>query len=214
MGNRISRKQLASLTWDGLCKAFPDSDCTLDSDSAERLAIRGILSAQCTDVRVNIVAKELFDKYSTMDELASLSLEEITEVIKPCGLTKTKSKAIQTFAKLYCAKWGGSVPNDVDMLMECPGVGRKIANLIVGEIYGTPAVVVDTHCKRVMYRIGITDETDPVKVEKDLNKYFEEDTWIKLGHRSVDLGRKFCTAKSPSCDICPLNEFCKKRTGT
>lgn len=211
MGKRISRKQLASLTWEGLCKAFPNTMCSLDIDKPERLAIRGILSAQCTDVRVNIVAKDLFDKYPSMEDISSLSMDEISEIIKPCGLIKSKGKAILTFANLYCTKWGGSVPNDVDLLMECPGVGRKIANLIVGEIYGTPAVVVDTHCKRVMYRIGITDETDPLKVEKDLCKYFEEDTWINLGHRAVDLGRKYCTAKNPTCDICPLNEFCKKR---
>ncbi|MCQ2515767.1 MAG: endonuclease III [Saccharofermentans sp.] len=213
MNKRISRKQLASLTWNGLCKQFPNTHCSLDSDNPERLAIRGILSAQCTDVRVNIVAKELFNQYPTMDDVKSLSMEEICEIIRPCGLIKSKGNAILSFANLYCSKWNRCVPNDVEMLTECPGVGRKIANLIVGEIYGTPAVVVDTHCKRVMYRIGITDETDPLKVEKDLCKYFPEETWIDLGHRAVDLGRSFCTAKNPSCDTCPLSEFCKKRVG-
>lgn len=208
---RISRKQLASMTWIELCRLFPDSECTLDNDSAERLAIRGILSAQCTDVRVNIVARELFSKYPSLEDISKLSLEQIADIIKPCGLTKSKSKAVFSFANLYCTKWDKTVPNDVDMLIECPGVGRKIANLIVGEIYGTPAIVVDTHCKRVMYRIGITDETDPIKVEKDLCKYFEKNAWIKLGHRAVDLGRSYCTAKNPSCDSCPLNVFCRKR---
>lgn len=214
MSCSVSRKQLANLTWDGLCKAFPDTHCSLDTDKPERLAIRGILSAQCTDIRVNIVASELFSLHPTMESIMTLSMDEISAIIKPCGLIKSKGNAILSFARLYCTKWGNSVPNDVDMLMECPGVGRKIANLIVGEIYGTPAVVVDTHCKRVMYRIGITNETDPVKVEKDLCKVFPEETWINLGHRAVDLGRSFCTAKNPSCDTCPLNEFCKKRVNS
>lgn len=205
------RKKLADLTWDALVKAFPDAACSLDYDAPERLAIRGILSAQCTDVRVNITSAELFAKYPTMKDIASVDEDKIAAVIKPCGLYKSKAKSVKTFALLYENEWGGTVPNDVEVLMKCPGVGKKIANLIVGEVYGTPALVVDTHCKRVMYRIGLTDNSDPLKVEADVCKLFSEETWIALGHLAVELGRTFCTSRKPSCDSCPLSSFCKKR---
>ena len=208
-----NRKKLADLTWKTLSEAFPDSSCSLDADNPERLAIRGILSAQCTDVRVNITAKELFGRAPSMEDVVKLPEEELISIIKPCGLYKSKAKSIRTFAELYCGEWGGKVPNDVKALMKCPGVGKKIANLIVGEIYGTPAVVVDTHCKRVMKRIGITDNDDPLKVEADIVEVFPEETWIKLGHRAVDLGRTYCDARAPKCVECPLTDFCRKRVG-
>ena len=162
--SRIGKKQLAVLTWDALNKAFPDSSCSLDTDRPERLAIRGILSAQCTDVRVNLTAKDLFAKWPEPEDIAAADIEEIKEMIRPVGLTGSKSKSVKVFAEKLTGEWEGKIPNDVDVLMEVPGIGRKIANLIVGEIYGTPAIVVDTHCKRVMYRIGITDSKDPAGV--------------------------------------------------
>ena len=137
--------------------------------------------------------------------------EVIADIIRPGGLTASKTKSVIAFAKKMTDEWNGVIPDDVDLLMEVPGIGRKIANLIVGEIYNTPAVVVDTHCKRVMKRIGITDSSDPSKVEKDIMSVFPEEQWIKIGHLSVDLGRKYCTAKSPKCDECPLAPFCKRR---
>ena len=146
-----------------------------------------------------------------MKSIANEDPAVIAGIIKPCGLTASKTRSVIAFAKKMTEEWNGSVPNDVDLLMEVPGIGRKIANLIVGEIYGTPAVVVDTHCKRVMKRIGITESTDPAKVEKDIMKVFPEEQWIKIGHLSVDLGRKYCTAKSPDCSECPLVSFCKRR---
>ena len=208
---KADRIQLAKKTLDALLNAFPDSCCSLDSDKPERLSIRGILSAQCTDVRVNITAQELFAKYPSMEDILNMPDEELIRIIKPCGLYKSKGKSVKAFADLYVNEWGGKVPNDVDALMKCPGVGKKIANLIVGEIYGTPAVVVDTHCKRVMYRIGITDNTDPIKVEEDICAVFPVDSWIGLGHMAVSLGRTYCTAQKPSCDTCPLTGFCAKR---
>ena len=208
---RTGGKALALKTYETLEFAFPDSICSLEIDLPERLAIRGILSAQCTDKRVNITARELFDKFPEMSDIADQDPEVIASVIKPCGLTGSKTKSVIAFAKKLTGEWGGIVPNDADLLMEIPGIGRKIANLIVGEIYGTPAVVVDTHCKRVMKRIGITDSNDPAKVEKDIMKVFPEEQWIKIGHLSVDLGRKYCTAQSPKCDECPLASFCKRR---
>ena len=204
-------KAFALKTYDALSFAFPDSQCSLETDLPERLAIRGILSAQCTDKRVNITARELFEKFPDMQAIANEDPEVIASIIKPCGLTSSKTKSVIAFAQKMTGEWGGKVPNDTELLMEVPGIGRKIANLIVGEIYGTPAVVVDTHCKRVMKRIGITESSDPAKVEKDIMKVFPEDTWIRLGHLSVDLGRKYCIAQSPKCDECPCASFCARR---
>ena len=211
MAGNNSKKALADKIFNALSIEFPDSTCSLDYDWPQNLAIRGILSAQCTDKRVNITAKELFEKYPDMESIANEDPEAIAAVIKPCGLTASKTKSVIAFAKKMSGEWGGKVPNDFEILMEVPGIGRKIANLIVGEVYGTPAVVVDTHCKRVMKRIGITDSTDPAKVEKDIMKVFPEEQWIKIGHLSVDLGRKYCTAQSPKCDVCPCAPFCKRR---
>ena len=210
-GNISKYKTLAAKIYDALSTEFPDSTCSLDYDCPQNLSIRGILSAQCTDKRVNITATDLFNKYPDMESIANEDPEAIAAIIKPCGLTASKTKSVMAFAKKMTGEWGGKVPNDVDLLMEVPGIGRKIANLIVGEIYGTPAVVVDTHCKRVMKRIGITESSDPAKVEKDIMKAFPEEQWISIGHLSVDLGRKYCTAQSPKCGECPCMSFCKRR---
>lgn len=212
MAAAISKiRSLAEKTYTALSTEFPDSTCSLDYDCPQNLSIRGILSAQCTDKRVNITAKELFAKYPDMESIADEDPEAVAAIIKPCGLTASKTRSVMAFAKKMTGEWGGKVPDDVDLLMEVPGIGRKIANLIVGEVYGTPAVVVDTHCKRVMKRIGITESSDPAKVEKDIMKVFPEEQWISIGHLSVDLGRKYCTAQSPKCDSCPCVSFCKRR---
>ena len=208
---KLSRKKLAVEVWDRLNEAFPDSCCSLDSGPAWQLSIRGILSAQCTDKRVNITAGELFEIFKTPEQLDAAQTEEVEEIIRPCGLYKAKAASLKTFVNLLVNEWGGEVPKDRDELMRVPGIGRKIANLILGECYGIPAVVVDTHCKRVMYRIGITDSRTPAGVEKDILKYFPEDEWIKLGHLSVDLGRNYCRAGRPLCESCPLSGVCGRR---
>ncbi len=210
-GNNSKNKALANKIFDALSREFPDSTCSLEYDCPQNLAIRGILSAQCTDKRVNITATDLFAKYPDMESIAREDPEAIAAIIKPCGLTASKTKSVMAFAEKMTGEWRGVIPNDVDLLMEVPGIGRKIANLIVGEVYKTPAVVVDTHCKRVMKRIGITESTDPAKVEKDIMKAFPEDQWIAIGHLSVDLGRKYCTAQSPKCGDCPCASFCNRR---
>ncbi|MCR4689271.1 MAG: endonuclease III [Saccharofermentans sp.] len=207
---RISKTELAKLTWEALCQAFPDSACSLDYDEPYKLAIRGILSAQCTDVRVNITSAELFGIYDSIDRINEASEEDIGRIIKPCGLYKSKAKSIKAFAALLAGEWGYEIPRDTTELMRVPGIGRKIANLIVGEIYQIPAIVVDTHCKRVMKRIGITKSDTPVNVERDMMKVFKKEQWIAIGHLSVDLGRAYCTARAPKCDTCPLNTFCKR----
>lgn len=207
----IKGKKLADAMYEALSEEFPQSACSLEYDSPERLAIRGILSAQCTDKRVNITSADLFEKFPDMESIAKQEPEAVAEIIKPCGLTASKTRSVIAFAGKMTGEWKGVIPNDAGKLMEVPGIGRKIANLIVGEVYGTPAVVVDTHCKRVMKRIGITENEEPAKVEKDIMKVFPEDTWIRIGHLSVDLGRKYCTAKSPKCEECPCASFCKRR---
>lgn len=204
-------KAKGQLTWEALNKAFPDSCCTLDNEEPFRLCIRGILSAQCTDKRVNMVCVPFFEKYPDPADIKAAPIEDIYEMIKTCGLYKSKGKSIKRFAELYVDEWNREIPKDRDELMRCPGVGRKIANLILGEVYKIPAIVVDTHCKRTAYRIGLTKETEPPKVEKDLNKIFPEEQWIAIGHLLVDLGRNYCTAPTPSCESCPLNSFCGRK---
>ena len=211
MSPRLSARRRAEQVINSLTRAFPDAECSLDFDKPERLAIRGILSAQCTDKRVNITAAELFERYPTMEDLRDADPDEVAAVIKPCGLTKSKTAAVMDFAVRFCGPWNNTIPNDIDILMECKGVGRKIANLIVGEVYGTPAIVVDTHCKRVMYRIGLTDNTDPDKVEADLNKVIPDEYKISIGHMAVELGRTYCKAQRPDCSSCPVSECCLKR---
>ena len=196
---------------EALVRAFPDACCSLDQDMPERLAIRGILSAQCTDKRVNITAAELFEQYPTMDELKDADPSDVMNIIRPCGLTKSKTDSIMDFAGRFCGEWDHEIPRDVDKLMECRGVGKKIANLIVGEVYQIPAIVVDTHCKRVMYRLGLTDNTDPNKVEQDLNRIIPDEYKISLGHMAVELGRTYCKAQKPTCDTCPMADVCKRR---
>ncbi|MBP5654764.1 MAG: endonuclease III [Clostridiales bacterium] len=210
---RISAKDkkiLADEVWERLNKEFPDSSCSLEKDSPERLAVRGILSAQCTDVTVNKVCRVLFDRYPSMEDILKADIDDIGKIIRPCGLTKSKTASVMDFAGLYEGEWGHKVPDSREELMRCRGVGRKIANLILGEVYGIPAVVVDTHCKRVMYRIGITSSEDPKKAEDDICKFFEDHKWIRTGHLSVDLGRKYCRSQKPLCDECPLKDVCRR----
>ena len=207
----MTKQQRADKIVEALYRAFPDAMCTLDHESPERLAIRGILSAQCTDKRVNITSEELFQKYQTMADLKAADPEELASIIKPCGLTNSKTKAVLDFAGKYCDEWGNEVPRDPDKLMTCKGVGRKIANLIIGEIYGIPAIVVDTHCKRVSYRTGLSDNTDPDKVLTDLNKVIRDEDKISFGHLAVELGRTYCKAPNPQCTDCPISEFCRRR---
>lgn len=197
--------------WNILESNFGDSECTLIKDSPYRLAVRGILSAQCTDKRVNIESEKLFSKYPNPVDIYNLTYDELIKYIAPCGLSKLKTESIKEFTRLYIEEWSETIPKDTDELMRCKGVGRKIANLMVGEIYGIQRIVVDTHLKRVAYRIGLTDESNPIKVEMDLDKLFEENQRINLGHRMIALGRSFCLARNPNCIDCPMKDVCNKR---
>src|SRR5574344_1294663 len=161
----FSHDDYAASVVDCLNEAFPNASCTLDIETPFRLCIRAIMSAQCTDKKVNIVSKELFKKYPTPKSMDTASEQDIAQIIKPCGMHAKKSYYIKSFSILFENEWAKEVPRDVDILMKCPGIGRKIANLMVGEIYGIPAIVVDTHCKRVAGRMGLSSSKNPAGIE-------------------------------------------------
>ncbi len=195
-----------------LKKQYPEAKCSLEYEgSAYRLLVMGRLSAQCTDERVNIVCRELFKKYPTAKDLADGDLEEIEAIVKPCGLYKMKASSIKASARLLHYKYNDALPNDMDTLLTFPGVGRKIANLLLGDIYNMPAVVADTHCMRICGRLGMCPEKmrDPLKTERILSELIDPKEQSDFCHRIVLFGREYCQAKSPKCDTCPIKIVCK-----
>ena len=207
----MNQKELAAETVSALKKIYPDATCSLTYNDPVQLLIAVRLSAQCTDARVNMVTPVLFGKYPTLDSLCEASAEDIGEIIKPCGLFNTKARDIRALALMIRDEHDGRVPDSMEQLLKLPGVGRKTANLILGDVYGKPAIVADTHCIRISGRIGLTDGTkDPVKVEKQLRECVEPQEGNNLCHRFVLFGRETCTARSPKCDSCPLSGFCEK----
>ncbi len=206
----MNNKELAANTVAALKELYPDAICSLTYTNPVQLIIAVRLSAQCTDARVNKVTPILFEKYPTLDDLCNAAVEEIGDIIKPCGLFNTKARDIKNLSLMIREKYGGIVPDSMDELLKLPGVGRKTANLILGDVYGKPAIVADTHCIRISGRIGLTDGTkDPVKVERQLHACVEPEEGNALCHRFVLFGRDTCTARSPKCSECPLNGFCK-----
>ncbi|MBQ1412257.1 MAG: endonuclease III [Clostridia bacterium] len=206
----MSPKELAARTVAALKEIYPDAICSLTYTNPLQLLIAVRLSAQCTDARVNQVTPMLFEKYSTLDDLCNADAEDIGEIIKPCGLFNTKARDIRQLAIMLRDQYGGTVPDSMEELLKLPGVGRKTANLILGDVYGQPAIVADTHCIRIAGRIGLTDGTkDPVKVEKQLRSCVDPNEGSDLCHRFVLFGRDICTARSPKCGNCPLNGFCR-----
>ncbi|MBP5493371.1 MAG: endonuclease III [Clostridiales bacterium] len=192
-----------------LHELYPDSECTLDLDEdVFHLVIRAVLSAQCTDIRVNQVSKVLFEKYPTYLDFLEAGEEKIAEIIRPCGFWKTKSHYLYETARILKEEYNGQMPQDQDSLERFPGVGRKVANLIVSEMYGVPAVVVDTHCMRVSGRLGLSSGKNPAVIEKELMKILPDTEWAPFGHLMVDHGRAVCTARSPKCEICTLSDIC------
>ena len=182
--------------------------CYLNHENPGQLLIATILSAQCTDARVNIVTKDLFVKYPDMEAFAKADLAELEQDIKPTGFYHNKAKNIIGCAKAICEKHGGQVPETLEELTALPGVGRKTANVIRGNIYHDPSIVVDTHVKRISRRLGLTAETDPEKVEYDLMKVLPKDHWILYNIQIITLGRSICTARNPACSSCFLREVC------
>ncbi len=206
----MDKKELAAKTVAALKALYPDALCSLTCCDPVQLIIAVRLSAQCTDARVNQVTPILFEKYPTLDDLCNASVEDIGEIIKPCGLFNTKARDIKNLAVMIRDVHGGVVPDSMDELLKLPGVGRKTANLILGDVYGKPAIVADTHCIRISGRIGLTDGTkDPVKVETQLRACVEPTEGNDLCHRFVLFGRDVCTARSPKCSKCSLSGFCK-----
>ncbi|MEG0304542.1 MAG: endonuclease III [Oscillospiraceae bacterium] len=194
-----------------LKSAYPAAICSLSYEQAWQLMVSVRLSAQCTDARVNVVTEILFDKYPTLQSLAMATPEEIEAIVKPCGLGKSKARDIYGATNMVLNEYNGIVPMDMEELLRLPGVGRKSANLIRGDIYGLPAVVADTHCIRIANRIGFVASTDPVKVEDALVKVLPPEESGDFCHRCVLHGRAVCTARKAFCDKCNLNDIC--RTG-
>lgn len=206
----MTKKQRYELIRDGLEKAYPDADCSLKYMDAWELLVSAILATQCTDKRVNLVTPALFERYKTVYDFAYASEEEVQEYIRSTGFYNHKAKNIIASAQRICSVYGGVVPDSIDELVTLPGVGRKIANLIIGDIFGRPAIVVDTHAKRLTFRMGLTKNTDPTKIEMDLLKIIEPQYSSKFCHQLVLLGREYCTARLPKCENCPANSGCKK----
>lgn len=209
----MRKKELAQLVIARLKEEYPNTECTLAYDDAWKLLVSVRLAAQCTDARVNVVVKELFEKYPTVDALAEATPEEIEEYVRPCGLGKSKARDISACMKMIRDSFGGKVPEDFDTLLTLPGVGRKSANLVMGDVFGKPAIVTDTHCIRLANRIGLVDNIkDPKKVEMALWKIVPPEEGNDLCHRFVDHGRAVCTARTtPYCESCCLADICKKR---
>ena len=208
----MTKEELALEVIDRLRKEYPDADCTLDYDQAWKLLVSVRLAAQCTDARVNIVVQDLFAKYPNIQALADASPEEIEAIVKPCGLGKSKARDINACMKMLRDEYDSRVPDDFNALLKLPGVGRKSANLIMGDVFGKPAIVTDTHCIRLTNRIGLVDGIkDPKKVEIALWKIIPGEEGNGFCHRLVYHGREICTARTkPYCDKCCLADICQK----
>ncbi len=189
---------------------YSHAKCSLDFTTPHELLVAVQLSAQCTDARVNIVTKDLFEKYKSPWEFAEADLEELQSIIKPCGFYRTKGENIKKSSADIAYKYNGRVPDTMEELTALAGVGRKTANLILGDVYGKPALVIDTHAIRLTNRLGLTKEKDPTKIEFDLKKFVPEDYQMRFCHQLVYHGRAICNARKPKCDICPVSHLCKE----
>ena len=207
----MSDKDRAARIVNMLKEIYPEAVCALEyKDDPWKLLVQGRLSAQCTDKRVNIVSVPLFERYPTAYDMAEADFDELAEIIRPCGLYRTKAQNLIDSSRIICEKYGGDVPSDMEELLSLPGVGRKIANLMRGDIFGLPAIVADTHCIRISGRLGFypEEQKDPVKTEMILRKLIEPSEQSDFCHRIVSYGRDVCTARSPRCGECSLAQFC------
>ncbi len=209
----MTKKQLAAEVIRRLKDEYPDAGCTLDYDDAWKLLVSVRLAAQCTDARVNVVVEGLYEKYPDVAALAAADVDDIEAIVRPCGLGKSKARDISACMKMLQEEYGGKVPDDFDALLKLPGVGRKSANLIMGDVFGKPAIVTDTHCIRLTNRIGLVDGIkEPKKVEMALWKIIPPEEGSDFCHRLVYHGREVCTARTtPYCDRCCLKDICKKK---
>lgn len=209
----MTKKQRALEIIERLKKEYPDAACTLDYEEAWKLLVSVRLAAQCTDARVNVIVKGLFEKYPDVNALAEAEVSEIEEIVRPCGLGKSKARDISACMKMLRDEYEGKVPDDFDALLKLPGVGRKSANLIMGDVFGKPVIVTDTHCIRLSNRMGLVDGIrEPRKVEMALWKIIPPEEGSDFCHRLVIHGREVCTARTkPYCDRCCLADICPKK---
>lgn len=194
-----------------LAKSYPDAVCSLDFKTPLELLVATILSAQCTDIRVNLVTKDLFRKYRSAADYAQAPPEELKTAIVSTGFFNNKAKSIQACCAILADQYGGKVPKDMDALVTLPGVGRKTASVVLGTAYGIASgVVVDTHVTRVAQRLGLTRQKTAEKIEADLMEAIPQDEWIAFSHRMIEHGRRVCTARKPKCNECPLGAICPR----
>ncbi|MFP4499761.1 MAG: endonuclease III [Candidatus Hydrogenedentota bacterium] len=191
-----------------LAATYPDAHCTLNFESPFQLLAGTILAAQCTDERVNKTTMHLFKKYRMPQDYLDVPQEELEQDIRPCGFYRNKAKNLRAMCATLLEEFNGQVPGTMDELLQLGGVGRKTANVVLGECFGGQGVIVDTHCTRVASRLGFTKETDAVKIERDLQKVWPADHWTLFSHYMVFHGRSICTARAPICSRCPLNDVC------
>jgi len=197
-----------------LDEEYPDAACSLNHKNPLQLLISTILSAQCTDRQVNKITPELFSKYRTARDFAEANLDELKRIVRPAGFYNSKARAIKEAMKIIHERHNGEIPKTLEELTRLPGVGRKTANVVLGDGFNIPCIVVDTHVKRLSKRIGLTNSNDPTRIEFDLMKIFPKETWIKLGHLMIDHGRKVCNARKPECRICILKDLCNYHLST
>ena len=205
----MTKKEIALRATEELKKLYPDALCSLEAENPFQLLVATRLSAQCTDARVNLVTPALFEKYPTIEAFSEADVKDVEEIIHSCGFFRQKAKDIVGMARDVLEKFDGVVPDTIEALTSLPGVGRKTANLIVGDVYKKPAVVADTHLIRISGRLGLVATKDPLKVELEMKKLLEPDESNDFCHRAVLHGRALCDARKPKCDECPLNTFCR-----
>lgn len=206
----MTKKQRALNAIEVLKKEYPEAICSLNASNTFELLVAVRLSAQCTDARVNLVTPALFEKYKTLDDYCNADVKDIEKIIHSCGFYKSKAESIIDMAKGVRDRFGGVVPDNIEDLITLNGVGRKTANLIVGDIYGKESIVVDTHMIRISNRIGLVADKDPKKIEFALKKIVPADEGSDFCHRIVLFGRDICSARKPKCDKCPMEYNCKK----
>lgn len=206
----MTKKQRAERAIEILKEMYPEAVCSLTASNPFELLVAVRLSAQCTDARVNMVTPALFEKYKTLDDYCNANIEDVEDIIRSCGFFKTKAKSIVEMAQKVKNDFDGIVPDTIEELITLPGVGRKTANLIVGDVYGKESIVVDTHFIRISNRLGLTKEKDPKKIEFEMKKIIAKNEGSDFCHRIVLFGRDICSARKPKCDICPLKEICKQ----
>ena len=206
----MTKKEIAEFAVEQLKKDYPDAICSLDAQDPVQLIIATRLSAQCTDARVNLVTPRLFAKYPTLVDYANAKIEDVEEIVRPCGFYHMKARDIVGMAKMILEDFSGKVPETIDELIKLPGVGRKTANLIVGDVYKKPAVVADTHLIRISNRLGLVQTKDPYKVEVQLKKLLPPEESNDFCHRCVLHGRAVCNARKAKCEICNLTRVCKE----